>query len=155
MKNNKFYVVLICMLTCSVLLLGLSYSKQSSDGVDNGLIENNTDTYRVIYSNMEDLNTLENNTVRINLINKKNNVTNYALVLEEVDDDNFSDVFYSIDGENYYLLTDNMINLGTLNAYGNDGDAKQYNVSLKGSDNYTFKYTVKEYIFLDEVSYDS
>lgn len=155
MKNNKFYVVLICMLTCSVLLLGLSYSKQSSDGVDNGLIENNTDTYRVIYSNLDDLNTLEKNIVRINLINKKDNVTNYALVLEEVDNDQYSDVFYSLDGENYYLLTDNMINLGTLNAYGSNGDTKQYNVSLKGNDNYTFKYTVKEYIFLDEVSYDS
>lgn len=153
--SNKFYVVLICMLTCSVLLLGLSYSKQSSDGVDIGLIENNMDTYRAIYSNQEELNTLKNNQVRINLINKKDNATNYALVLEEVDNDTFENIFYSLDGENYYLLTDNMINLGTLNAYGNDGDTKQYDVSLKASENYTFKYTIKEYIFLNEVSYDS
>ena len=41
------------------------------------------------------------------------------------------------------------------NAYGNDGDTKQYDVSLKASENYTFKYTIKEYIFLNEVSYDS
>ena len=153
--SNKFYVVLICMLTCSVLLLGLSYSKQSSDGVDIGLIENNMDTYRAIYSNQEELNTLKNNQVRINLINKKDNATNYALVLEEVDNDTFENIFYSLDGENYYLLTDNMINLGTLNACGNDGDTKQYDVSLKASENYTFKYTIKEYIFLNEVSYDS
>ncbi len=153
--SNKFYVVLICMLTCSVLLLGLSYSKQSSDGVDIGLIENNMDTYRAIYSNREELNTLKNNQVRINLINKKDNATNYALVLEEIDNDTFENIFYSLDGENYYLLTDNMINLGTLNAYGNDGDTKQYDVSLKASENYTFKYTIKEYIFLNEVSYDS
>lgn len=153
--SNKFYVVLICMLTCSVLLLGLSYSKQSSDGVDIGLIENNMDTYRAIYSNQEELNTLKNNQVRINLINKKDNATNYALVLEEVDNDTFENIFYSLDGENYYLLTDNMINLGTINAYGNDGDTKQYDVSLKASENYTFKYTIKEYIFLNEVSYDS
>lgn len=153
--SNKFYAVLICMLTCSVLLLGLSYSKQSSDGVDIGLIENNMDTYRAIYSNQEELNTLKNNQVRINLINKKDNATNYALVLEEVDNDTFENIFYSLDGENYYLLTDNMINLGTLNAYGNDGDTKQYDVSLKASENYTFKYTIKEYIFLNEVSYDS
>ena len=153
--SNKFYVVLICMLTCSVLLLGLSYSKQSSDGVDIGLIENNMDTYRAIYSNQEELNTLKNNQVRINLINKKDNAANYALVLEEVDNDTFENIFYSLDGENYYLLTDNMINLGTLNAYGNDGDTKQYDVSLKASENYTFKYTIKEYIFLNEVSYDS
>lgn len=155
MKNNKFYIVLICILTCSVLLLGLSYSKQSSDGVDNGLIESNNDTYRAIYSAEEELNTLKNNVVRINLINKKDNATNYALVLEEVDNDVYSDVFYSLDGENYYLLTDNMINLGTLNAYGNDGDTKQYDIALKSSENYTFKYSIKEYIFLDEVSYDS
>ena len=153
--SNKFYVVLICMLTCSVLLLGLSYKKQSSDGVDIGLIENNMDTYRAIYSNQEELNTLKNNQVRINLINKKDNATNYALVLEEIDNDTFENIFYSLDGENYYLLTDNMINLGTLNAYGNDGDTKQYDVSLKASENYTFKYTIKEYIFLNEVSYDS
>ena len=153
--SNKFYVVLICMLTCSVLLLGLSYSKQSSDGVDIGLIENNMDTYRAIYSNQEELNTLKNNQVRINLINKKDNATNYALVLEEIDNDTFENIFYSLDGENYYLLTDNMINLGTLNAYSNDGDTKQYDVSLKASENYTFKYTIKEYIFLNEVSYDS
>ena len=75
------------MLTCSVLLLGLSYSKQSSNGVDMGIIENNMDTYRAIYSNQEELNTLKNNQVRINLINKKDNATNYALVLEEVDNE--------------------------------------------------------------------
>ena len=153
--GNKYYIVLICMLTCSVLLLGLSYSKQSSEGVDNGLIEVNNDTYRVIYSTDKELNTIDGNEVRISLINKKDSDTNYAIELKEIDDDTYDNVSYSLDGINYYVLTDNVINLGVLNAYGNEGDSKQFTLSLKGIDNYTFNYSVIEYIFLNEVSYDS
>ena len=134
---------------CSVLLLGLSYSKQSSDEGNTGLIETNTDSFRVVYSSEDTLDTIKSNKVRFSLVNKKDNDTSYVLVLSEVDEDSFENVSYTIDGVNYYALTENTINLGTLSAYGSDGDTGLYNVSLKSNNKYIFDY------YVEEVSYGS
>lgn len=153
--GNRFYIILISLLTCSALLLGLSYSKQSANGVNANLHDSINDTYRVIYSTNDKLNTRDNNVVKVSLINMKNVSTSYALVLDEVINSDYENVFYTIDGDNYYALTDNIIDLGYLNAYGSNGDTKQYSISLKGTDSYEFDYSVIEYAYLDEVSYGS
>lgn len=147
--GRKFYVVLASLLICSVLLLGMSYSKQSSDNSDTGLIETNTDNYRVVYSTEEALDTMKGNKVRFSLVNKKDSDTSYVLVLNEVDEDAYENVSYTIDGVNYYALTENSVNLGSLKAYGTDGDTGIYNVSLKSSNKYIFDY------YIEEVSYGS
>ena len=153
--GKKFYVTIICLLTCSVVLLGLSYSKQSTDNNDNNIIETNDEKYRVIYSHNEYLSTTKNNELKITLINKQNDDKDYALYLNEIDNDVYEDVSYTTDGTNYYTLTDNMINLGTLSAYGTTGDAKIYTIKLKSNNNYVFEYFIAENVSSNEVSYDS
>lgn len=133
----------------SVVFLGLSYSKQSNDNSDTGLIETNKDNYRVVFSSEDELDALKNNEIRITVINKKNTDTSFALFLEEVDSDLYEGVTYTTDGINYYALTDNVINLGTLSKYGTDGDTGLYTIALKSNNNYIFDY------YVDEVSYGS
>lgn len=153
--NKKFYLVLICILSCSVILLGLSYSEKSSNNVETGIIEKNNSSYKAVFSTNDKLDTARNNELKVTLINKKNEDTNYALYLKEIDDDMVVDVAYTIDGVNYHLLTDNVIDLGVLSSYGTLGDLSTYTIALSSNNDYVFDYYIDEYTFVDEVSYDS
>ena len=82
-------------------------------------------------------------------------VTIYSLYLKEIDDDMVVDVAYTIDGVNYHLLTDNVIDLGVLSSYGTLGDLSTYTIALSSNNDYVFDYYIDEYTFVDEVSYDS
>lgn len=146
--GKKFYIVIFCILSCSVLLLGMSYSKNSNDNMDTGLIEYSNDTFRVVYSHDKLLDTRDNNTLRVSLINKKYNDTSYALYLKEEDNKDINGVYYTINGEEY-ALTDNVIYLGTLSKYGTNGDTYMFDISLRGADSYNFYYSI------GEVSYGS
>lgn len=146
--GKKFYIVIFCILSCSVLLLGMSYSKNSNDNMDTGLIEYSNDTFRVVYSHDKLLDTRDNNALRVSLINKKYNDTSYALYLKEEDNKDINGVYYTINGEEY-VLTDNVIYLGTLSKYGTNGDTYMFDISLRGTDSYSFYYSI------GEVSYGS
>ncbi len=153
--GKKFYAVIFCVLSCSVLLLGMSYSKNSNDSVGSDLIESSNDSFRVVYSMDKNLDTRDNNELRLSLINKKSTDTQYALYLKEIDNDIVENVYYSINDGEDYLLTDNVIYLGEFSKYGTLGDASTFKVTLKGLDNYSFYYSIGEYKVLDEVSYGS
>lgn len=146
--GKKFYIVIFCILSCSVLLLGMSYSKNSNDNMDTGLIEYSNDSFRVVYSHDKLLDTRDNNTLRVSLINKKYDDTSYALYLKEEDNKDINGVYYTINGEEY-ALTDNVIYLGTLSKYGTNGDTYMFDISLRGADSYSFYYSI------GEVSYGS
>lgn len=146
--KNRFYLVVFCILSCSVLLLGMSYSKNSNDSMDTGLIEHSNEYFRVVYSHDKLLDTRDNNTLRVSLVNKKQIDTSYALYLKEVNNKDISGVYYTINGEEY-VLTDNVIYLGSLSSYGTDGDAYIFDVSLRGFEDYSFYYSI------GEVSYGS
>ena len=146
--KNRFYLVVFCLLSCSVLLLGMSYSKNSNDSMDTGLIEHSNEYFRVVYSHDKLLDTRDNNTLRVSLVNKKQIDTSYALYLKEVNNKDISGVYYTINGEEY-VLTDNVIYLGSLSSYGTDGDAYIFDVSLRGFEDYSFYYSI------GEVSYGS
>lgn len=146
--NNKFYLVIFCILSCSVLLLGMSYSKNSNDSMDTGLIEYSNDSYRVVYSHDKLLGTKDNNTLRVSLVNKKYSDTSYALYLREEYDRDLVGISYTINGEEY-ILTDNVIYLGSLSKYGTDGDTYMFDITLNGSEERSFYYSI------GEVSYGS
>ena len=153
--GKKFYIVIFSVLSCSVLLLGMSYSKNSNDNLSPDLIESSNKSFRVVYSNDKNLDTRNNNELNVNLINKKSKNTHYALYLKEVNNLEVEGVYYSIDDGEDYLLTDNVIYLGELSKYGTDGDLLSFKLTIKGLDNYSFYYSVGEYNLLNEVSYGS
>ena len=84
-----------------------------------------------------------------------NDLFDYTLYLKEIDNEVIEDVAYTIDGINYYLLTDNVIDLGVLSSYGTSGDLGTYTIALSSNNDYVFDYYIDEYAFVDEVSYDS
>lgn len=147
--NKRFYVVIFCILSCSVLLLGMSYSKDSNDLVDTESLKVSNESYKAVYSSNEYLDTKDNNKLRVSLVNKKGIDTKYALYLKEKDNKIVENVYYSIDGEEEYLLTDDVIYLGTLNKYGTEGDTYIFDITLRGLDTYSFYYSI------GEVSYGS
>lgn len=153
--GKKFYIVIFCLIFCSVLLLGMSYSKNSNDSVDTGLIENSNDSFRAVYSSDKNLDTEDNNTLRVSLINKKNSNADYALYLKEMYNNDYQDVYYSIDGGEEYLLTDGVIYLGTLNKYGSNGDVLVFDITIRSVNKYSFYFSIAEYNLFDEVSYGS
>lgn len=153
--GKKFYIVMFCVLSCSVLLLGMSYSKNSNDNLSPDLIESSNNSFRVVYSTDKNLDTRNNNELNVNLINKKSTNTHYALYLKEVNNLEVEGVYYSIDDGEDYLLTDNVIYLGELSKYGTDGDLLSFKLALKGLDSYSFYYSIGEYNLLNEVSYGS
>lgn len=147
--EKKFYLAIFCILSCSVILLGMSYSKKSSDAIDTELQHVNNDSYKAVYSNNEYLDTKDNNSLRISLVNKNKKDTNYALYLREVNNKKVENVYYSINGGEEYLLTEEIINLGTLTKYGTNGDTYIFDITLRGIDTYNFYYSI------GEVSYGS
>lgn len=146
--NNKFCLVILCVLSCSVLLLGMSYSKNSNDSMDTGLIEYSNDGYRVVYSHDELLDTKDNNILRVSLVNMRYEDTSYALYLKEEYNRDIEGISYILNGEEY-VLTDNVIYLGSLNKYGTDGDTYMFDITLKGTEERSFYYSI------GEVSYGS
>lgn len=146
--NNKFCLVILCVLSCSVLLLGMSYSKNSNDSMDTGLIEYSNDSYRVVYSHDELLDTKDNNILRVSLVNKRYEDTSYALYLREEYNRDIEGISYILNGVEY-VLTDNVIYLGSLSKYGTNGDTYMFDITLKGTEERSFYYSI------GEVSYGS
>ena len=146
--NNKFCLVILCVLGCSVLLLGMSYSKNSNDSMDTGFIEYSNDSYRVVYSHDELLDTKDNNILRVSLVNKRYEDTSYALYLREEYNRDIEGISYILNGVEY-VLTDNVIYLGSLSKYGTNGDTYMFDITLKGTEERSFYYSV------GEVSYGS
>ena len=146
--GKKFYFVIFCILSCSVLLLGLSYSKKSDDSFSTDFIEYNYDDFRVIYSHDNLLNTNDNNKLRVTLINKKQVSTGYALYLREENNKDISGVYYTINGEDY-VINVFVFFLGNFHGCGYYGVSYIFDISVSGIEDYSFYYSV------GEVSYGS
>ena len=68
--GNKFYFVVFCLLSCSMLLLGMSYSKDSLNDVEDSIIDSENNRFRVVYDRLGNLDTKDNNELEFNIINK-------------------------------------------------------------------------------------
>ena len=147
--GNKFYFIVLCLLSCSMLLLGMSYSKDSLNDVEDSIIDSENNRFRVVYDRLGNLDTKDNNELEFNIINKRSIRVNYALYLKEVDNETYEDIYYSINDSEYQLLTDGVIDLGYLSKFGYDGDSKQYKITLKSDSEYSFYYSVGEYSCID------
>ncbi len=157
--SKRFYIILFCVLSVSVVLLGFSFSKESGTNDLVALTETIDKEFRVIYSNNKRIDTKENSIVNISLINKNEEISKFYLVLEEVNNNTYDSVYYSIDGAEKKELINNIIYLGELNSYGKDGDQKFYSIELIShkDENIEFKLNViKEDIrtFEDKMMFD-
>ena len=110
--NKRFYLIILCSLFISLLLLGFSFSKES--GLNSSdIVKFENDDYLVTYSSSK-IDTMEDNNVFVSVVNKDDNIANFYILLEEVNGLSFDDLYYSIDNGPKQLLTGGTINLGNL-----------------------------------------
>ena len=140
--GKRFYIVLFCVFSLSVVLLGLSYSKESGVNNEIYLADNTNDTYRVIFDNDNLIDTGSNNTMTLSIINMKNEEFNYSIKLEELDDLKYKDVYYTINNGEEIKLKDGVIELGTLNSYGSVGDQGTYQILIYSKCNALYNFKV-------------
>lgn len=138
--EKRFYILLFCILTVSVFLLGFSFSKDSGVAEKIVKISKDTEEYRVIYSN----NLIEldkEDSFTISIINKSDVSRKFYLSLTEANL-NYDKVYYSIDDSEKLELTKDYIYLGELSSYGTLGDHSTYNVRLFSDTDYKYSFDV-------------
>lgn len=141
--GKRFYVVLLSALFISLLLLGFSFSKESGNGDIAFLSELETEEYIVHFSNDGEIDTSTDNPIDLSIVNKTSKRVSYYLYFDEVDKKILRDVYYSVNGRQEKKLTSEVIKLGNLKAYGEEGDFGLFQVSIKSKNKYRFKLDVK------------
>jgi len=134
--NKRFYLIILCSLFISLLLLGFSFSKES--GLNSSdIVKFENDDYLVTYSSSK-IDTMEDNNVFVSVVNKDDNIANFYILLEEVNGLSFDDLYYSIDNGPKQLLTGNTINLGNLDKYGQQNDHLSLELAISSNSKYEF-----------------
>lgn len=144
--SKKFYFVIFCVLMISVLLLGFSYSKESGKNDSIALAGVVSDKYRAIFSDGDRIDTSGNSTKDVSIINKSNELMGFKIILTEINNVEYKDVYYKINDGKEQRLINGIIELGELNKYGTNGDHLTYKLFIRSgsSEKYTFKLSVKE-----------
>lgn len=130
-------------MSVSVVLLGFSFAKESGETDAVSLAEIREESFRAVFSNNKRLNTSDNNQVDISIINKDSLDTHFVLVLEEVHNQEVEDVYYSLDNGEEQKLVNGCIDLGTIHAYGTDGDYALHSIKIRSSHDYEFSLKVQ------------
>ena len=140
---KRFYVVLFSVLSISVVLLGFSFSKESGSNELSFLNEIESNDYRVVFSNGDVLNTVNNSSTELSLTNRKNEISDIYITLKEKDNNTYKNVFYKIDDGPEHVLVEETIKLGTLNGYGVDGDHQIFKIQVYTKDNSEYNFSIK------------
>lgn len=125
-----------------MMLLGFSYSKESGISEDNGLLEVNNEKMKVVYSNNKRLNTTNNNSVTLSIVNKTDKLAFYSLELNEVNGTDCNDLYYVIDESEKKDFNGAMISLGELNEYGKMGDQATHTIKIGSKSNQALEFTI-------------
>lgn len=141
--SRRFYVLLFCIMSVSAILLGFSYAKESGETDVASLAEIHNETFRVVFSNNKRLDTMDNNQVDISIINKDTKDNHFALQLDEIDGQQVEDVYYSIDDAEEQKLTNGLIDLGSVKAYGSDGDYTLHHLKIRSVHAYEFSLSMQ------------
>lgn len=128
--SNRIYITLFCVLTLSLVLLGFSFAKESGTSDVALLDDKSSESFRVIYSDSQNINVKEDNEFDVGIINKSDLFCSYSLVLKENSAFNYDEVYYMINDMPEQKVKDGVIYLGEISPYGQDGDYKKYNVKI-------------------------
>lgn len=140
---KRFYVVVFSVLCLSVVLLGFSFSKETGTNDLSFLNEKETDDYRAVYSNGNVLNTVNNTSTVISITNRKSELVDIVVTFEEKNDLKYKNVFYKIGDGPEHVLVEESIKLGSLNAYGRDGDHRNFNIEIYTKDDSEYNFLIK------------
>ena len=146
--RKKYYFIVLFVLILSILILGISFSKESSNEMSAVVNEVNNDKLRIIYKN-ENLFKLnkefEND---ITIINNNSSNVRYAIILSEINGKKYENISYVIDNSEVKQVNDKgIIYIGKLNEYGFDNDLIIHHIKIfannQNSSNYEFSLNIK------------
>ncbi len=156
--RKRFYIELFAIMLVSLLLLGMSFSKESGINAQMSLLETSTDDIRMVYLNGKNM-SMENPSNYISIINKKDEEVTYQVCLREVNDVMDYDVQYSIDDGESQKLEKGFVQEITLSPYGKDGDRIGFRLFLNITNpDLSFRLELDEHkpnYFIDTIMNDS
>ncbi len=140
--SKRFYIVTFILLSLTIVLFSVSYSKDSGmvqyndyqnkvEGI-NTIYEkgNNMSVYKV--AKLDDYENLETNNIRVT--NTSNDEISYALQIEC--DDCLNKLYYSVEEGKKEIIKSYVTYLGKLNKFGEDGDSLMLKLRLFSSEDY-------------------
>ena len=127
--RKRFYIFTFVILSLTIVLFGVSYSKDSGE-VQYTTFNTNKNNLKVIYeknnvfkvetvSKIDDFENLDASLVNVVNLNKKK--VSYALYV--MDDKAINKVYYSIKDGEKALIDDKIVYLGDLDSFGTMGDS--------------------------------
>lgn len=146
--RRQFYGILGAFLTISIILLGSSFASQSGLDNSNFLNEQRLGNVRVVYS--DNFVNLYNKEVDVSIINSGEGIADYVLVVDGLDKSLYGKVYYSVDGGETTVLTDNIV-IGSIGSTGTD-DYKHHKIKFFFDEIIEFNISAK---YADEVNYGS
>ncbi len=130
--------MLFFVFAISILLLGLSYSKDSGNDMELKINEMHDNYFRIVYSTGDVL-TKESNKVDFGITNITNKNQDYVIKLVNSGD---KKVYYSLDGETEKALDKEVIFTSSLSKYGTDGDYAMHRLSVNGEGSFNVRLSV-------------
>ena len=142
--NKRIAFVLVCVMGASVLLLGLSYSKDSSDGSEVSLIESTNNNLKVVYSDSYSDIVVNDEIERdLSIVNLSDIDSNYFIYVEST---NYDDLYYVLDNGVETKLNKRLIYNGEIKKLGilNDQVSHKIKIINKGLKEVRVNLVVKE-----------
>ena len=138
--SKRLGIIIGAFVIVSILLLGASFAKESGNEGKEDLIRDGSGNLRIVYSNK--VINKDDKDIDISIINRSDVVKDYVIKVEGITD--YSKVKYKLDGEDEKQVTD-VIYIGALSSYVNDGDYKGHNIEFIFEDDLEFNVTINEY----------
>lgn len=142
--NKRIAFVLVCVMGASVLLLGLSYSKDSSDGSEVSLIESTNNNLKVVYSDSYSDIVVNDEIERdLSIVNLSDIDSNYFIYVEST---NYDDLYYVLDNGVETKLNKRLIYNGEIKKLGTLNDQVSHKIKIinKGLKEVRVNLVVKE-----------
>ena len=138
--SKRLGIIIGAFVVISVFLLSASFAKESGNEGKEDLIRSGSDNLRIVYSN--NVINKDDKDVDISVINRSDVVKDYVISVDGISD--YSNVMYKLDDEEVKQLT-NIIYIGTLSGYGDDGDYKGHKIEFIFEEDIEFNVSIKEY----------
>lgn len=139
MHNIKYFSSIFIILIMSIFFISLSYSKESTNIINNTLSDNNDNL--VITASLGTNFTLEDETTNnISIINHNVDNISYYIILKAYN--NLDNIYISIDSNPEEKYLDEIIYEGELSSYGTEGDYKYHDIKINAPEGTHFKIDV-------------
>ena len=135
--KKQLYLIITVVLFISVILLSISYAKESTYEQKTSTYEINEENIKIIYGKNNYFTLNKNFSNDITIVNKDSKEIAYGLFLKEVNNREYSNIYYSINGEKNKKIIKNLLYIGTLSKFGTQGDLNTLNVKLSADKDFS------------------